>query len=101
MITEISFTGIPVTDMQHARVFYEEVLGLTPTMESAGGKWVEYTVGASTFGIGAYGDVWQRVIRPGVAGRLEGSFLVRPRRDEGEARGVRAATTNRGRRDAK
>ena len=59
MITEIAFTGTPVTDIKRARAFYEGVLGLKPTMESAGGMWVEYDVGASTFGIGCYGEVWK------------------------------------------
>ena len=59
MITEIAFTGTPVTDIQRARAFYEGVLGLKPTMESAGGNWVEYTLGTGTFAIGAYGDVWR------------------------------------------
>jgi predicted enzyme related to lactoylglutathione lyase len=59
MITEISFTGTPVTDIKRARAFYEGVLGLKPTMESAGGMWVEYTVGGSILGIGCYGDVWK------------------------------------------
>jgi predicted enzyme related to lactoylglutathione lyase len=59
MITEIAFTGTPVTDIQRARAFYEGVLGLKPTMESAGGMWVEYDVGSATFGIGCYGDMWK------------------------------------------
>jgi predicted enzyme related to lactoylglutathione lyase len=59
MITEISFTGTPVTDIKRAREFYEGTLGLKPTMESAGGMWVEYTIGGSTFAIGCYGDVWK------------------------------------------
>jgi predicted enzyme related to lactoylglutathione lyase len=59
MITEIAFTGTPVTDISRARAFYEGILGLKPTMESAGGAWVEYEVGTGTFGIGAYGDIWQ------------------------------------------
>ncbi len=54
MITEIAFTGIPVTDMARARAFYEDVLGLKKTMESAGGKWIEYDIGAGTLGIGSY-----------------------------------------------
>lgn len=41
MITEMAFTGTPVTDIQRARAFYEGVLGLRPAMESAGGQWVE------------------------------------------------------------
>ncbi len=59
MITELAFTGTPVTDMKRARAFYEGALGLKPTMDSAGGLWVEYDVGASTFGIGSYGDAWK------------------------------------------
>ena len=59
MITEISFTGTPVTDIKRAREFYEGTLGLMPTMESAGGMWVEYTMGSTTFAIGCYGDVWK------------------------------------------
>ncbi len=59
MITEIAFTGTPVTDIDRARAFYEGLLGFKPTMESAGGLWVEYEVGAGTFGIGAYGEAWQ------------------------------------------
>jgi predicted enzyme related to lactoylglutathione lyase len=59
MIIEIAFTGTPVTDIKRAREFYEGVLGLKPAMESAGGMWVEYEVGAGTFGIGCYGEVWK------------------------------------------
>ena|ERR1051326_3187826 len=59
MITEIAFTGTPVTDMNRARAFYEGVLGLKPSMESARGMWVEYDIGPGTFGIGCYGDVWK------------------------------------------
>ncbi len=58
-ITEIAFTGIPVTDMSRARAFYEGTLGLRPTMESAGGMWIEYDIGAATLGIGCYGEMWQ------------------------------------------
>ena len=59
MITEISYAGTPVTDIKRAREFYEGSLGLKPTMESAGGMWVEYTIGGSTFAIGCYGEVWK------------------------------------------
>jgi len=59
MIKEIAFTGTPVTDMKRARAFYEGVLGLKPTMESAQGMWVEYDIGTGTFGIGCYGDMWK------------------------------------------
>jgi predicted enzyme related to lactoylglutathione lyase len=59
MITEIAFTGTPVTDMKRARAFYEGVLGLKPTMESAGGLWVEYDVAGTTLGLGCYGEAWK------------------------------------------
>ena len=59
MIKAIAFTGTPVTDMKRARAFYEGVFGLKPTMESAGGMWVEYDLEAGTFGIGCYGEVWK------------------------------------------
>jgi predicted enzyme related to lactoylglutathione lyase len=59
MFTEIAFTGTPVTDIKRARAFYEGVLGFKPTMESAGGMWIEYEIGGSTFGIGCYGEVWK------------------------------------------
>ena len=59
MITEVAFTGTPVTDMKRARAFYEGVLGLKATMESAGGLWVEYDVGAGTLGLGCYGEAWK------------------------------------------
>ena len=51
MIKEIAFTGSSVTDMKRARAFYEDVLGLKPGEEMAGGKWIEYEVGGGTFAI--------------------------------------------------
>lgn len=59
MITEIAFTGTPVKDIAKARAFYEGVLGLKVTKESAGGMWVEYDIGPATFAIGCYGEVWK------------------------------------------
>jgi predicted enzyme related to lactoylglutathione lyase len=59
MITEFAFTGTPVTDIKKAREFYEGVLGLKPTLETAGGMWVEYDIKGSTFAIGCFGDVWK------------------------------------------
>jgi predicted enzyme related to lactoylglutathione lyase len=56
---EIAFTGTPVTDIKRARAFYEGVLGFKPTMESAGGLWVEYDIGNGTFAIGCYGEAWK------------------------------------------
>ncbi len=52
-VTEIAFTGYPVTDMTRARAFYEGVLKLAPagTWEKDGKAWIEYEVGASALAI--------------------------------------------------
>ena len=53
-VTEIAFTGYPVSDVPRARAFYEGLLGLTPTMAhemNAGVWWVEYDIGAATLAL--------------------------------------------------
>ncbi len=61
-ITEIAFTGYPVSDIQQARAFYEGVLGLMPgemdhELEGMPGKfWIEYELGESTF---ALSNAWE------------------------------------------
>ncbi|MGB8166641.1 MAG: VOC family protein [Chthoniobacteraceae bacterium] len=58
-ISELAFTGIPVTDIARARAFYEGVLGLTPSPDFSEGMWIEYELGNATLGLGAYGDMWK------------------------------------------
>jgi catechol 2,3-dioxygenase-like lactoylglutathione lyase family enzyme len=58
MIKEIAFTGSSVTDMKRARAFYENVLGLKPAQEMAGGKWIEYEVGGGIFAITNIDPTW-------------------------------------------
>jgi predicted enzyme related to lactoylglutathione lyase len=58
VITGIAFTGSAVTDMKRARAFYEDVLGLGPSEEMAGGKWVEYQVGGATFALTSINPKW-------------------------------------------
>ena len=58
MIKEIAFTGSSVTDMKRARAFYEDVLGLKPSEEMAGGKWIEYEVGGGIFAITNIDPKW-------------------------------------------
>ncbi len=58
-ITQIAFTGIPVTDMKRAREFYEGVLGLQPDPEMTGEMWTEYAVGAGTLAIACIGEQWK------------------------------------------
>ena len=57
-IKRIAFVGVPVTDMQRAREFYENVLGLTVSDEMMGGQWIEYAVGDDTLAIANVGEQW-------------------------------------------
>ena len=52
-VTEIAFTGYPVTDLKRARQFYEVVLGLKPSHVFGDEKaaWVEYDIGPGTLAI--------------------------------------------------
>jgi len=52
-ITELAFTGYPVTDVARARAFYEGVLGLksAAVFEHEGRHWIEYEVGSGTLAI--------------------------------------------------
>ena len=58
MIAKIAFTGIPVTDINRARAFYEGVLGLKVSDEMMGGKWIEYAIGDDTLAIANVSDTW-------------------------------------------
>ena len=66
---EIAFTAYAVTDLARSRVFYEEVLCLTPSLLKEGVQWVEYAVGNGTLGIGV-SDQW-KPSRDGPAVALE------------------------------
>ncbi len=57
-INNISFVGIPVTDIPRARKFYEKVLGLPASDEMMSGKWIEYAVGNNTLAIANVGEQW-------------------------------------------
>ena len=57
-VQSLAFVGIPVTDIQRARGFYEGVLGLRVTEEMMGGKWVEYDLGNNTLAIANVGPQW-------------------------------------------
>jgi predicted enzyme related to lactoylglutathione lyase len=57
-IKAIGFVAIPVTDVKRARLFYEEILGLSVSEEMMGGKWIEYSVGDDTLAIANVGDTW-------------------------------------------
>ena len=57
-INGLAFVGIPVTDMQRARAFYEDVLRLAVSEEMMGGKWVEYSLSNNTLAIASVGPQW-------------------------------------------
>lgn len=52
-VSEIAFTGYPVTDIARARGFYEGVLRFKPTVqfEHEGKHWIEYDIGPATLAI--------------------------------------------------
>lgn len=50
-VKEIGFVGIPVTDMERARKFYEGVLGLKESGRFMDGQWIEYGIGKDTLAI--------------------------------------------------
>jgi predicted enzyme related to lactoylglutathione lyase len=60
-VTQIAFTGYPVTNIKRARQFYEEVLGLKATMVFGDEKasWIEYDVGPSTLAISNFAPDWK------------------------------------------
>jgi predicted enzyme related to lactoylglutathione lyase len=58
-VKEASFFAYPVTDMARARAFYEGVLGLKVSQEPGVVPWMEFDLGNTTLGLGAYGDGWK------------------------------------------
>ena len=61
-VIEIAFTCYPVIDMARARKFYEDVLGLKPTMvvgEPGGMQWTEYDIGSGTLALGCGAPDWK------------------------------------------
>jgi catechol 2,3-dioxygenase-like lactoylglutathione lyase family enzyme len=52
-VLEFAFIGYPVTNLQLARAFYEEVLGLKPATVWGDEKegWVEYEIGPHTLAV--------------------------------------------------
>jgi predicted enzyme related to lactoylglutathione lyase len=58
-INAIAFVGIPVTDMERARAFYEDVLGLKSDPEMTGEMWTEYPIGSGTLAVACLGERWK------------------------------------------
>jgi len=60
-VTEIAFTGYPVTDMPRARAFYEGVLQLktTSVFDCGPGQWIEYDIGPGTIAITNMSPEWK------------------------------------------
>lgn len=60
-VTEIAFTGYPVTDMPRARAFYEGVLNLktSKVFDHEGKSWIEYDIGPSTLAISDMAPEWK------------------------------------------
>jgi predicted enzyme related to lactoylglutathione lyase len=52
MVKDIAFVAYSVKDVPRALAFYRDVIGLKPSETAFGDQWVEFDVGATTFGIG-------------------------------------------------
>jgi len=53
-IKDVAYFAFPVTDVPRARTFYEEVLGLKPSLSlemKPGSWWIEYTIGSATLAL--------------------------------------------------
>ena len=60
-ITEIAFTGYPVTDLKRAAQFYEGKLGLKESRRFGDEHkaWVEYDIGSATLAISNLAPNWK------------------------------------------
>ena len=60
-VTDIAFTGYPVTNMPRARDFSEKKPGLSPTVYELekGASWVEYDMRSGTLAIKDIDPNWQ------------------------------------------
>jgi catechol 2,3-dioxygenase-like lactoylglutathione lyase family enzyme len=67
-VIAIAFSVYGVTDLQRARRFYEDTLGLTPTKTYVKGDlgMVEYDIGAGTLSIGAGAPLFKPAAGGGV-----------------------------------
>ena len=65
-VTDIAFTGYPVTDLQRARRFYEGVLGLKESRFFGEGDkgFVEYDIGSNTLGMQMAASVLRMAFMP-------------------------------------
>ena len=60
-VSEIAFSCYAITDMARSRAFYEDALGLKPTMvvgEPGGMQWTEYDIASGTLSLGAGAPDW-------------------------------------------
>ncbi len=69
-VTEIAFTGYPVTNLKRAREFYEDTLGLTASrvFGDENEAWIEYDIGSGTLSIGNMAADWKPAANGGSVG---------------------------------
>lgn len=61
-VKEIAFVGYPVTDMERARRFYGEILGLEESLVLEDGgdvHWVEYDIAGQVLALAQASEHWQ------------------------------------------
>jgi catechol 2,3-dioxygenase-like lactoylglutathione lyase family enzyme len=69
-VTEIAFTGYPVTNLKRARQFYEGTLGLkvSHVFGDENVAWIEYDIGPGTLSIGNMAPDWKPAANGGSVG---------------------------------
>lgn len=58
-VKEIAFVGIPVTDIERSRKFYEGVLRLQQSGQFMNGQWIEYGIGKDALAIANVVGDWR------------------------------------------
>ena len=92
MVKDMAFVAYSVADVPRARAFYRDTIGLRPSAGAESDHWVEFEVGAATFGIGNGSAIG---IAPGscASAAFEVDNLDRMRSDL-QARGVTVSDVN-------
>ena len=58
-IVEIAFTGLPISNIEVSRKFYDDLLMAEPFFQTPDGKLFEYRVGNGILNIGNLGDTFK------------------------------------------
>jgi predicted enzyme related to lactoylglutathione lyase len=78
-VNGVVFVSYYVADIERARRFYEEILGLKMALEYEGapGKWwIEYDVGVTTFAVRNFGEIDSKIVPALEVADIEAAFAA-------------------------